>query len=681
MSFLADIFLKRNAAVRSTGAIAASGCLRYIAETISNGVQAMKDAATLLLLLAAGCAAGDRITFVFADASAQAEAVSLDISALRMLTQSGATLDCGDLLEQRRRPDDGDIVVAQHVSVPVPLTPGQSPFLTQLPQERYAFLAEAHDRFGFAVARGCAVDDVTARRPLDLSIRLRSVPAPMGALEAVAATEWLQHAGSPGLDNAPALSVRARDPAGQPLPGVEVRALVESGNSVVLTSLLTTADSAIELEDGVASTYALAQVGTSRILLHARGLANSPIAFTIDGVAVPVYQTYADRTDKNPIALLAADFYFDSDHFDDLLAIETSASSGYSELLLWGNSWHRWQEQQLKVRIGPAENDTRAYLPKLAVSGLFDGDDRPDFVTVEAAEREALIVHFHLADQADRLHNGSFPAFARPADSMTIHHVVPLRLDTDALTDLVLDVSISSSTAHAVLVYRNSAAGAGFEQVQYLFDVPASFGEHDFAAGDVNGDGDDELLLLTAVTGIWLIPNGEDRSGTGSGRFYTRDYANSWPRIQPGDGNHYVAVADIDSDGASEVVAVSDGYLLGTPALRVLGLRDDFTRFEVELEQGLPSPLRIDHFVLDDLNADGNLDALVISNDPPQRALMLSGDGNNRFTAPLIIDVGIDVVDVAVADFNRDGIADLGFFGSSTHATFLQVFASDRLIQ
>lgn len=70
-----------------------------------------------------------------------------------------AALGCADLLEHNRQPDDGDIVVAQRVSVPVPLPPGQSPLLAQLPQERYLFLAEAHDRFGLTVARGS-----TARR-------------------------------------------------------------------------------------------------------------------------------------------------------------------------------------------------------------------------------------------------------------------------------------------------------------------------------------------------------------------------------------------------------------------------------------------------------------------------------------------------------------------------------------
>ena len=608
-------------------------------------------------LIASSCSS-DRITFRFVDAAARAETTAIDVYAVRLATRSGAAIDCQSLLEQRRAIDDSDLVVAQQTTVPMPAPARQTPLLSQLPQADYAFYAAARDGFGFTVARGCEQASVSGGRPLDVTVALATVPAPGGSLAAVAATQWLQMTGLGGAEVAPLLAVRARDLDGQLLGGVEVRVLVTAGSGRPTATVLRTAPGPTAAEAGVAATSLVVDVGRTEISLHARGLANSPIAFVVDGIANPNFQDTSTVSPREPIALAGGEFVYDPSPDktlpDDFAAIFTDGTRGTATY--WVGGAIGWE----------GETHVRSLAPglTLAAVGYVDRDRRPDLVLV-STEAPYLGVARHDPSLDDMLRSESQEVL--PSDYVSIDRLLVFNLDGDEFSDVVLSVLFADS--RKLVVYRSLAVQPGggggpvMGQAERI-ELPAFLADPDLVAADVDSDGDDDLVLFKPYDVSFIVPNGDDRDGHGSGWLYAPGAINTetWPRLGADRGALFVAFGDIDEDGLNDGVSLRDG--VASLSARIQLARGDGTLQPVfvDLDAALPV-MTIESGLVADLNGDGHLDVLATSAAAPLQAALLGGDGSGRFAAPLLLDVGFTPLALALSDLNRDGIYDIGMLG------------------
>jgi len=616
---------------------------------------------------------GDRITFSFDDSSTRAEASLVSVFAARQRTRAGAALSCEQLLDLSLTPEDDEVVVAQSTEVPVPGPAGQQPLLVQLPQGDYAFYARAVDRFGFVVATGCVEAELSSRRALQLEIDLRTLPAPSGRLEAVGETTLLLHAGAAALEESPGLSVLATDLSGRSQADVEVRALVEGGGAVPLAEAFRTD------QDGRGHTALLVGEGTAEVLLHARGLEGSPLSFQVTGLASPSYQALGVelRPDESPVALVAGNFDFDTAVSTDLLLIVQREGEGHIRMWRSGIGGGLGYDHTFDLQTLDQ--------PVAAAGGLYDSDDRPDLVIASAPvppdDLPALAIHHHDDDLGDRL-DALVLETLPPDPGLVVQQLLRVDVNRDAIDDLAVKVRLDGSDQ--VLIYiglsRDRSSDGPFLELSQRFTVPGFVGLAELGASDLDSDGDDELLFLAPLLGIWIVPCG-DAEGLGDGRYHvpTDLTTDDWPYLFANLGANLVAFADFNHDGLNDVAVVNDGTVLGTvPALRLaLGTGG---LFDLTLDN--PRMLAIDrvhHLAVSDFNADTHPDLLMLTNNPPQRAILMGGDGAGGFASPLGVSVALDVVDVALADVNVDGVTDLCFVGRSFVGSFLQVWSSEGL--
>jgi VCBS repeat protein len=223
---------------------------------------------------------------------------------------------------------------------------------------------------------------------------------------------------------------------------------------------------------------------------------------------------------------------------------------------------------------------------------------------------------------------------------------------------LVIAISLTQTTA--------SAQSASFSRT----DFPSLGNNH--IAADVNGDGILDLVGTGVNSAAVML-------GNGNGTFRTR------VEFPVGGQAQDVAAGDFNGDGRVDlIVSLSD------PALMVSLLRGNGdgtfgAPVNIANTSGSDSPA----IVATDLNNDGRLDAVVahtiscftspctISRD----ISVLLGLGDGTFQQPFEIAVGTGMARIAVGDFNRDGIKDLGIAGDSSQLYTLLGIGNGSFLQ
>jgi hypothetical protein len=244
-------------------------------------------------------------------------------------------------------------------------------------------------------------------------------------------------------------------------------------------------------------------------------------------------------------------------------------------------------------------------------------------------------------------------------------------LDADGRPDAILPGFQQGGSQHVVAVLLRDGGG-GFApaittDLSALFAGAPMYSPSAIAAGDLDGDG---RMDLAAYVGALPYPDTATSQGelvtllgNGNGSFRAGE------RLATGPdesimylGTRVVAVADLDGDGVDDVAARS-----GLAAAVQVRLGRAGGALGTRREHAIPAP--VDAMAVADVDGDGIPDLLVASGGPDlgtgsdQVVVVLRGRGDGTFGDP-VVSAGVpSPQDLAVGDFDEDGVPDLVVVG------------------
>jgi FG-GAP-like repeat/Cep192 domain 4/FG-GAP repeat len=187
-------------------------------------------------------------------------------------------------------------------------------------------------------------------------------------------------------------------------------------------------------------------------------------------------------------------------------------------------------------------------------------------------------------------------------------------------------------------------------------------------AGDVNGDGYPDLIVMTPA-GVYILLN--DHTGNcplnDLVKYYTdtRNMGSPYGTVSFGDQASAIAAGDFNNDGKLDL-AVTLSY---TPhELAILTGKGDgtFTLTKSGSILGSPDYDNVDAIAVGDFNLDGNLDLALCDTNGFK---VLAGDGKGNFSTALYSDTGgfaVNSSSIVVSDFNSDGLSDIAYYSYAT---------------
>ena len=182
---------------------------------------------------------------------------------------------------------------------------------------------------------------------------------------------------------------------------------------------------------------------------------------------------------------------------------------------------------------------------------------------------------------------------------------------------------------------------------------------------DFNADGNLDLAITGQISGVSPVVLGYGKGAfSTAGNLYTTSFAGGFPMG--------VAVGDFNADGKLDAaVANGLGALPGFSGVAVsLGNGDStFTQASgspISLGQSLSA------IITCDFNGDGKLD-LAVTDTAGNAVIILLGNGDGTFGAPITIPVGNSPYAIVAGDFNSDGKLDLAVanYGDGTITVLL----------
>jgi outer membrane protein assembly factor BamB len=230
-------------------------------------------------------------------------------------------------------------------------------------------------------------------------------------------------------------------------------------------------------------------------------------------------------------------------------------------------------------------------------------------------------------------------------------HVAISDLNGDGKPDLVTS---NGSASNLSVILGN---GDGTFRAQATYAVSA--GAYAIAMGDLNGDGKLDVAVAGASGGGGTTPPTISvLLGNGDGTLRMPSAFATAPA--PAD----LAIGDLNADGKLDI-AVEAGQLSGVSIL--LGRGDGTFQPQVTYASGGTGGMGL---AMGDLNGDGKLD-LVVANRNSKDVDVFLGRGDGTFPAATAYPVGANAESVAIADINKDHVADLAVTNTDGVTVFL----------
>jgi len=207
-----------------------------------------------------------------------------------------------------------------------------------------------------------------------------------------------------------------------------------------------------------------------------------------------------------------------------------------------------------------------------------------------------------------------------------------------------LDIAAMQSNPTGVALFFQTSAGV-FDPVPSVTTAPALHLPYQIECGDVDGDGDADVVVRTYAGPLYLFRQ------TGPGRLRLLEEPIVDAPGQAGAGRAFL-IADLNGDGLLDIARALDdgvGLYLQVPS----------GTFELAIVVETASVTPQSPMVAADFNGDGHVDLAVGGDFGPERPIrVLYQDGPGTFI-PVVIALGTGVHDLAAGDLNGDDRQDI----------------------
>jgi hypothetical protein len=281
--------------------------------------------------------------------------------------------------------------------------------------------------------------------------------------------------------------------------------------------------------------------------------------------------------------------------------------------------------------------------PQSLALGDVDGDGDLDLLTANNSNRASVTpgtVSICLNDGS-----GTFAAATNLSVGNNPNAVALGDVDGDGDLDFVTS-NYSGGSSGLVYVRLNDGSG----NFSGSFSVSVNYSGYDLKLGDIDGDGDLDVLVAHTIRGglvTVLLNNGQG----------------SFASPQPVPADEYptsVAADDIDGDGDLDLLIANNATSTGSSVSSVsVRLNNGSGSFSGTTNLGIsrsPMSMRVG-----DVDGDGDLDILTIHYVYNANGIIevMLNNGSGDFTAHSTVSIGPDPADLALGDLDGDGDLDV----------------------
>lgn len=247
-----------------------------------------------------------------------------------------------------------------------------------------------------------------------------------------------------------------------------------------------------------------------------------------------------------------------------------------------------------------------------------------------------------------------------PFQDVSESSVASSDVDLDGDRDVVIAGRFSGS-AHKTWLYKNDGSG------NFTLDSNATLAgasNSSIAFTDIEGDGDEDLLITGQNSGSPLLIISKLYANDGSGNFSLI----SGTTISPVQ-NSSVDFADVDGNGTPDLIVSGDGG--GSNYVLELYTCDNLGNYS--LVSGMfPFGIRYSDVIFFDADGDQDMDLIVtglafMSPGTEYKASLFLNDGNGQFTEDMnAAFTGVSNASLAIADVENDGDMDVFIAGGAS---------------